>query len=59
MILHPRIYINTGVNLSHRGSKVRKPCHANSKWRQPQEEAGVKFDKSDYVKDWEHAKNTL
>lgn len=44
---------------SDRGSKVRKPCHANSKWRQPLADAGVKFDKSDYVKDWEHAKNPL
>ena len=41
------------------GSKVRKPCHSNSKWRKPLEEAGVKFDKTDFVMDWQHAKNPL
>jgi len=42
-----------------KSSKVRKPCHANSKWRKPLEDAGVTFDKNDFVKDWEHAKNPL
>ncbi len=42
-----------------KGSKVRKPCHSNSKWRKPLEDAGVTFDKADYVKDWEHAKNPM
>ena len=41
------------------GSKVRKPCHHNSKWRKPLEDAGVTFDKNDYVKDWQSAKNPL
>jgi len=36
-----------------------KPCGKSSKWRKPLEEAGVKFDKHDFVKDWEHAKNPL
>ena len=40
-------------------SKVRKPCHPGSKWRQPLEDAGVKFDKDDFVSDWTCAKNPL
>lgn len=40
-------------------SKVRKPCHLDSKWRKPLEAVGVKFDKDDYVKDWKCAKNPL
>lgn len=42
-----------------KGSKVRKPCHPGSKWRKPLEDAGVKFDKNDYVIDWQCAKNPL
>ena len=42
-----------------KSSKVLKPCHENSKWRKPLEEAGVKFDKDDFVSDWQHAKNPL
>jgi hypothetical protein len=41
------------------GSKVRKPCRPGTKWRKPLEEAGVKFDHTDFVVDWEHAKNPL
>ena len=41
------------------GSKVRKPCHPGSKWRKPLEDAGVKFDKNDYVVDWQCSKNPL
>ena len=41
------------------GSKVRKPCHPGSKWRKPLEDAGVKFDKNDFVSDWTCAKNPL
>ena len=40
-------------------SKVRKPCHPDSKWRKPLEDAGVKFDNNDYVIDWQCAKNPL
>ena len=40
-------------------SKVRKPCHPGSKWRKPLEDAGVKFDKDDFVRDWKCAKKTL
>ncbi len=42
-----------------KGSKVRKPCHPGSKWRKPLEDAGIKFDKDDYVIDWQSAKNPL
>lgn len=41
------------------GSKVRKPCHQDSKWRTPLENAGVKFDKDDFVIDWTCARNPL
>lgn len=41
------------------GSKVRRPCHQNSKWRNLLDEAGVKFDNAGFVVDWEHAKNPL
>ena len=41
------------------GVKWRKPCHSNSKWRKPLEDAGVKFDKDDFVTDWQHTKNPL
>lgn len=41
------------------GSKVRKPCHPGSKWREPLENAGVRFDKDDFVSDWTCAKNPL
>jgi len=36
-----------------------KPCGKSSKWRKPLEDVGVKFDKRDFVKDWEHANNPL
>lgn len=41
------------------GSKVRRPCHQDSKWRNLLDEAGVKFDQDDFVIDWECAKNPL
>lgn len=41
------------------GSKVRRPCRTDSKWRKLLEDAGVKFDNADFVVDWEHAKNPL
>ena len=41
------------------GNKSRRPCPKNSFWRTPLEDAGVKFDKNDFVKDWQHAKNPL
>ena len=42
-----------------KSSKVRRPCHANSKWRKPLEDVGLKFDANDYVIDWAAAKNPL
>lgn len=42
-----------------KGSKVRKPCHPGSKWRKPLEGVGIKFDKDDYVIDWQSANNPL
>lgn len=43
----------------NKGSKVRRPCHPDSKWRRLLEDAGVKFDKDDFVSDWTCAKNPL
>jgi len=36
-----------------------RPCRKSCKWRRLLEEAGVQFDKRDFVTDWEHAKNPL
>ena len=41
------------------GNKSRRPCHKDSCWRKPLEDAGVKFDKNDYVSNWKCAKTTL
>ncbi len=45
--------------LSGRKIKSGKPCRPGTKWRKPLEDAGVKFDKDDFVTDWQHAKNPL
>lgn len=41
------------------GNKSRRPCPKDSCWRKPLEDAGVKFDKNDYVSNWKRAKNPL
>ncbi len=45
--------------LAPQNSKSRLPCHPNGRWRKLLEDAGVKFDKNDYVSDWTCAKNPL
>ncbi len=42
-----------------KGSKNRRRCPKASEWRKPLEDAGVKFDKDDFVRDWKCAKKTL
>ena len=42
-----------------KGSKNRRRCPKTSEWRKPLEDAGVKFDKNDYVSNWKCAKNPL
>ena len=41
------------------GNKSRRPCPKGSCWRKPLENAGVKFDKDDFVSDWTCARNPL
>ena len=41
------------------GSKTRKPCTPGSKWRKPLEDAGLDFDKDNFVIDWRRARNPL
>ena len=42
-----------------KGSKNRRRCSKGSDWRKPLEDAGVKFDKDDFVSNWKCAKNPL
>ena len=42
-----------------KGSKNRRRCGKGSDWRKPLEDAGVKFDKDDFVSNWKCAKNPL
>ena len=44
---------------SEEGAKARRHCHPGSKWRKLLEDAGIKFDKDDFVIDWKNAKNPL
>ena len=39
--------------------KTRRPCPKTSEWRKPLEDAGLKFDKDDFVIDWRCARNPL
>ena len=45
--------------LAPKDSTSRLPCKPGGRWRKLLEDAGVKFDKNDFVKDWQHAKNPL
>ena len=45
-----------GIALFFAEGKVKRRCVKTSIWRKPLEEAGVIFDKNDFVIDWQHAK---
>ncbi len=45
--------------LAPKNSNSRLPCHPNGRWRKLLEDAGVKFDRADFVTDWTCAKNPL
>lgn len=45
--------------LAPKNSTSRLPCRQDGRWRDLLEGAGVKFDRHDFVTDWQHAKNPL
>lgn len=52
----PGSYGHIWLVLAGKSRKNGRRCRKDSEWRKPLEEAGVKFDKDDYVIDWQSAR---
>lgn len=55
----PGSYGHVWLMLAGKGCKNGRRCRKDSEWRKPLEDAGVKFDKDDYVINWQDARIPL